>query len=177
MWRELLLYKTISALMNDCSFLLSADVHPLASKLLNIMEEKQSNLCVSADVTSSEELLQLADSLGSTICMLKTHVDILQVSMKPVLYFTRRILSGRMQSSSFVFANRTTRLPSVRNCRLWLKSTTSSSLKIASLLTLGTQSSISMKARTFSTILLVYFKFWLVLWIRYNWHQPYFWFV
>ncbi|XP_030285203.1 uridine 5'-monophosphate synthase [Sparus aurata] len=54
------------------------NVHPLASKLLKIMEEKQSNLCVSADVTSSEELLQLADSLGPSICVLKTHVDILK---------------------------------------------------------------------------------------------------
>ncbi len=66
--------------------LLSADVHPLASKLLKVMEEKRSNLCVSADVTSSEELLQLADSLGPNICMLKTHVDILKVGVK--LYFT-----------------------------------------------------------------------------------------
>ncbi|KAJ0070048.1 hypothetical protein NL108_000321, partial [Boleophthalmus pectinirostris] len=53
-------------------------IHPLASKLLNIMEEKQSNLCVSADVTSSEELLELADSLGSKICLLKTHIDIIK---------------------------------------------------------------------------------------------------
>ncbi|XP_030613261.1 uridine 5'-monophosphate synthase [Archocentrus centrarchus] len=54
------------------------NIHPLTSKLLKIMEEKQSNLCVSADVTSSEELLQLAESLGPKICMLKTHVDILK---------------------------------------------------------------------------------------------------
>lgn len=65
-------------------FVLLADVHPLASKLLKIMEEKQSNLCVSADVTSSKELLQLADSLGPKVCVLKTHVDILEVGVEPV---------------------------------------------------------------------------------------------
>ncbi|XP_014889701.1 uridine 5'-monophosphate synthase [Poecilia latipinna] len=53
-------------------------IHPLASTLLKIMEEKESNLCVSADVTSSKELLQLAESLGPKICMLKTHCDILK---------------------------------------------------------------------------------------------------
>ncbi|XP_035031488.1 uridine 5'-monophosphate synthase isoform X2 [Hippoglossus stenolepis] len=54
------------------------NIHPLASKLLKLMEDKRSNLCVSADVTSSQELLQLADSLGPKICVLKTHVDILE---------------------------------------------------------------------------------------------------
>ncbi|XP_073408034.1 uridine 5'-monophosphate synthase [Dendrobates tinctorius] len=53
------------------------DTHPVATRLLHLMEKKQSNLCVSADVMDSAELLQLAAELGPSICMLKTHVDIL----------------------------------------------------------------------------------------------------
>lgn len=52
-------------------------VHPIAARLLRLMEKKQTNLCLSADVTSSKELLQLAAILGPSICVLKTHIDIL----------------------------------------------------------------------------------------------------
>ncbi|XP_007429693.1 uridine 5'-monophosphate synthase [Python bivittatus] len=51
--------------------------HPLAARLLRLMEKKQSNLCLSADVNNSKDLLQLADTLGPSICILKTHIDIL----------------------------------------------------------------------------------------------------
>lgn len=52
-------------------------VHPVAARLLTLMEKKQTNLCLSADVTGSKELLQLAAGLGPSICILKTHIDIL----------------------------------------------------------------------------------------------------
>ncbi len=52
------------------------NTHPLAAYLLNLMSIKQSNLCVSADVCSSAALLQLAEDVGDSICILKTHADI-----------------------------------------------------------------------------------------------------
>ncbi|KAI0843687.1 Orotidine 5'-phosphate decarboxylase [Hypoxylon sp. FL0890] len=50
--------------------------HPLANYLLRLMELKKSNLCLSADVTSARELLTLADRIGPSIVVLKTHYDL-----------------------------------------------------------------------------------------------------
>jgi uridine monophosphate synthetase len=51
-------------------------VGPLASYLLSLIAVKQTNLCLSADVETSAELLQLAEEVGDSICLLKTHCDI-----------------------------------------------------------------------------------------------------
>ena len=51
--------------------------HPLAKKVLDLAVRKQSNLCLSLDVTKSEDFLNIADMLGPYIVMLKTHIDIL----------------------------------------------------------------------------------------------------
>ena len=50
--------------------------HSVAQKLLEIAIEKRSNLIVSADVTSTQELLALAEKVGPHIVALKTHMDI-----------------------------------------------------------------------------------------------------
>ncbi|KAH4863786.1 orotidine 5'-phosphate decarboxylase [Parastagonospora nodorum] len=49
---------------------------PLASYLLSLVAVKQTNLCLSADVETSAELLQIAEEVGDYICLLKTHCDI-----------------------------------------------------------------------------------------------------
>ncbi|KAI0019814.1 Orotidine 5'-phosphate decarboxylase [Xylariomycetidae sp. FL0641] len=51
-------------------------VHPLSNYLLRLMELKKSNLCLSADVTTARELLTLADGIGPSIVILKTHYDL-----------------------------------------------------------------------------------------------------
>jgi len=49
----------------------------LAKKIFHLLDEKKTNLALSADVTSAEKLLALSDQLGPEICVLKTHIDIL----------------------------------------------------------------------------------------------------
>ncbi len=51
--------------------------YPIAKKLLEIAQQKQSNLIASADLTESVDLLALADSIGPHIAALKLHIDIL----------------------------------------------------------------------------------------------------
>jgi uridine monophosphate synthetase len=50
---------------------------PLATYLLRLIHLKRTNLCVSADVTTSTDLLRLAEEVGDHICVLKTHADII----------------------------------------------------------------------------------------------------
>lgn len=52
--------------------------NPVAQKLFALMHRKQTNLCISLDFTTKNELLDYADNLGSEMCVLKTHIDILQ---------------------------------------------------------------------------------------------------
>lgn len=72
------LSKTTRPTVNLCfSQRASLARHAMAQKLLQLMEEKKTNLCIALDVASQEKLLEMADLLGPHICVLKTHVDIL----------------------------------------------------------------------------------------------------
>ena len=52
--------------------------HPTAKKLLQTAINKKSNLIVSADVVTTNELLNLAEKVGPHIVALKTHIDIIK---------------------------------------------------------------------------------------------------
>lgn len=50
----------------------------IGSKLFNLMESKQSTICLAADLTKADAVIELADLVGPHIVLLKTHVDILE---------------------------------------------------------------------------------------------------
>ncbi|KKW42898.1 MAG: hypothetical protein UY92_C0002G0015 [Candidatus Magasanikbacteria bacterium GW2011_GWA2_56_11] len=73
-----------------------AQANPAARRLLALMEEKQTNLCVAADVTTAAELLALAERLGPEICLFKTHIDIV-ADFTPALTKELKALADRHQ--------------------------------------------------------------------------------
>jgi orotidine-5'-phosphate decarboxylase len=52
--------------------------NPAAKLLLKTMERKNTNLSVSVDVTKSKDLLAIIDAVGPFVCLIKTHVDVLE---------------------------------------------------------------------------------------------------
>ena len=52
--------------------------NPVTQRLLAIIDEKKTNLAHNPDVTSKAEFLSLVDKIGPYICVLKTHVDLIE---------------------------------------------------------------------------------------------------
>lgn len=51
--------------------------NPAAKAIFELMDKKQTNLCLAADLTDWNELIRLVDLVGQEICVLKTHIDII----------------------------------------------------------------------------------------------------
>ncbi|KAG7192123.1 orotidine 5'-phosphate decarboxylase [Scheffersomyces spartinae] len=66
-------------MVNTQTYTERASSHPsaVAQRLLKLMDEKKSNLCASVDVKTTSELLALIEKLGPYICLVKTHIDII----------------------------------------------------------------------------------------------------
>ncbi|KAH8105913.1 humps family-domain-containing protein [Cristinia sonorae] len=52
--------------------------NPAAKALLETIVRKKSNLCVSVDVTGKADFLNIIDIVGPYVCLIKTHVDIIE---------------------------------------------------------------------------------------------------
>ncbi|RVE48080.1 hypothetical protein evm_007267 [Chilo suppressalis] len=50
----------------------------IAKQLFNIMALKKTNLCLSVDLTSATSILEVVEKVGEHICLLKTHIDIIE---------------------------------------------------------------------------------------------------
>lgn len=50
----------------------------VSKTLFKIMELKKTNLCIAADLTKAEDILNLIEQTGPFICLLKTHADIIE---------------------------------------------------------------------------------------------------
>lgn len=53
-------------------------MHKVTQKLLQIMQQKKTNLAVSADLRTAQQILHLAKTVADDICVLKLHVDIIE---------------------------------------------------------------------------------------------------
>ncbi|KAF9451678.1 orotidine-5'-phosphate decarboxylase [Macrolepiota fuliginosa MF-IS2] len=65
---------------HSLSYAQRAEKHenPAARLLLETIIRKESNLAVSVDVTKSEDFLAIIDAVGPLVCLIKTHIDILE---------------------------------------------------------------------------------------------------
>lgn len=50
----------------------------ISRSLFNVMTVKKSNLCLAADLTKADEIFNVVEAVGPYICLLKTHVDIVE---------------------------------------------------------------------------------------------------
>ncbi len=75
----------------------------MGQRLLSLIDDKKTNLALSADVTTSAELLALAREVGSEICVLKTHIDIIQDFSKEIV---SELATIAKQQQFFIFEDR-----------------------------------------------------------------------
>ncbi|KAH9844232.1 Orotidine 5'-phosphate decarboxylase domain-containing protein [Rhodofomes roseus] len=81
----------------------SKHANPAAKALLETIERKKSNLCVSVDVTKQADFLRIIDVVGPYICLVKTHIDVVE-DFEPSLIDRLKELS--MKHDFLIFEDR-----------------------------------------------------------------------
>jgi len=74
-----------------------------AKKLLQLMDDKQTNLALANDETNLEKFLELADKIGPEIAVLKTHIDVVENFTPEV---TKQLTSLSQQHNFMIFEDR-----------------------------------------------------------------------
>lgn len=74
-----------------------------AQRLFKIMAEKETNVAVAADVTTASSLVKLVQQVGDSICVLKTHIDVIS-DFSPDLINT--LLDLKKQYNFLIFEDR-----------------------------------------------------------------------
>jgi orotidine 5'-phosphate decarboxylase subfamily 1 len=77
--------------------------HPMTRDILLLMEKKQTNLAVAADITQKQKFLDFVDAIGPYICILKMHADIIEDFDE---IFIQNILTLSNKHSFFLFEDR-----------------------------------------------------------------------
>ncbi|KAL3841620.1 hypothetical protein ACJMK2_019734 [Sinanodonta woodiana] len=77
--------------------------HPVTRKLLTLMEEKRTNLTVSVDLTAAAEVISMVDKVGPYVCMIKTHVDIIEDFSQD---FVRKLTDLAVKHNFIIFEDR-----------------------------------------------------------------------
>ncbi|KAF9268095.1 orotidine-5'-monophosphate decarboxylase [Marasmius fiardii PR-910] len=77
--------------------------NPAAKLLLEAIERKQSNLAVSVDVTKSSDFLSIIDAVGPFVCLVKTHIDILEDFTEDVI---KKLQESSVKHDFVIFEDR-----------------------------------------------------------------------
>jgi hypothetical protein len=62
--------------------------NPAAKRLLELMDRKKTNLCVSVDVTTAQEVLDIVKAVGPSVCMVKVSRVLSNLDMPLMLRLT-----------------------------------------------------------------------------------------
>lgn len=73
-WFDLKSRRAMASYLNTYADRAKNHINPAARHLLETIERKRSNLCVSVDVTSSKDFLSIIDAVGPYVSLIKASI-------------------------------------------------------------------------------------------------------